>query len=156
MASKCLCLAAVPFLLLGCLGCGFGICESAAGYSVTGTVLSAGSSDPVVGAEVSVVFLRGGEVISVVDIPESSSTNDLGEFQEFNLVDRSGGLCGFLFPAPRFAELGDPPDEVRLVVTVDGQSEEILVMLDADSIDIESSSSGTITIPPVEIAPLAP
>ncbi len=144
---------AVVCLLPVCAGCGilgiliFGFCEVFPGYNVRGTVLDAETSAPISAAQVSLQLLRVGEVIGGMT---TTQTNTLGEFEDGIPFDMH--TCDF----PPELLLGDPPDELQVVVQVDGADGELLVLIAPDAITIESPGFGLIELTPFEISLVSP
>lgn len=143
--------ALIALPLLTFIGCA--ICVDSTGYRVIGTVLDAATLQPLADAQVSVILLRNGEALGA-GAPFRVPTNAFGVFEDFIVVDRAAGLCP---SPPEFppVELGDPPDEVRLIVQVGLTEETLLVPLSMESIEIFGlpgrPNSGNITIPPVPV-----
>lgn len=131
-----------------CAGCGiFGTCEVFPGYNVRGTLLDAETSAPINAAQVSLQLLRTGEVIGDLT---TTQTNALGEFEEFIAF----GIHTCAFPPELL--LGDPPDELQVVVQVDGADGEVVVPIASDAITIESPGFGFIELPPFEVSLASP
>ena len=136
-----------------CAGCGiileilfFGICEVFPGYNVRGTVLDSETSAPIIAAQVSLQLLRVGEVIGGM----TTQTNALGEFED--VIGLGIHTCDF----PPELLLGDPPDELQVVVQVDGAGGEVVVPIASDAITIESPGFGVIELPPFEVSLASP
>lgn len=135
----------VLFVITGCIACvivGGCVCgDYLLLWTVEGQIVDSETGDPISGEFAGILLLRDGSTIN--DAGEVGSFAPIplepdGSF-EFSVPVGSSGSCGLIFlPPPPNRPLGDPPDEIEIVIRLaDGEDLRLTVpVLEEDIVDI--------------------
>lgn len=133
-------------IITGCIACviivGCACADWSLSWTIEGQIVDSETGDPISGDLTAILPLRDGARIdfyreegSFVPIPLEADGS-----LEFAVVVGDTGSCALLFilPAPPYAPLGDPPDEIEIVIRLtDGEELRITVpVLEEDIVDI--------------------
>ncbi len=123
-------------IITGCIACaiigGCACADMSLIWTVAGQIVDSETGDPISGDLTTLLLLRDGAAITSSGEEGSFAPISLEADGSFELSVPVGdtGFCSLLFllPAPPYAALGDPPDEIEIVIRLeDGEELRITV-----------------------------